>query len=76
MVLALYDITHKESFCIQSESHGRNLLEDLNTNRTIGWFTILYPLCLTVNDLPLKEQIEALRDQIRHREKNVMNLVF
>lgn len=69
LVLALYDITHKESFCIQSESHGRNLLEDLNTNRTIGWFTILYPLCLTVNDLPLKEQIEALRDQIRHREK-------
>lgn len=69
LVLALYDITHKENFCIQSESHGRNLLEELNVNRTVGWFTILYPLNLTVNDLPLKNQITTLKSQIRRREK-------
>lgn len=69
LALALHDITHKKSFCIQSESHGRNLIEDMNVNRTVGWFTILYPLNLTVYDLPLKKQITTIKDQIRHREK-------
>ena len=69
LALALHDITHKKSFCIQSESHGRNLIEDMNVNRTVGWFTILYPLNLTVYDLPLKKQITTIKDQIRHQEK-------
>lgn len=69
LLLALHDITQKNSFCIQTENHGRNLLEDVNINRTIGWFTILYPLNLTINDVSLKKQIINLKSQIRHRER-------
>ena len=66
---AIQDITQEEDIRIQVEGHGRNLIEDINVNRTIGWFTVLYPLSLKVKPESLSKQINDLKTQIRSRKR-------
>lgn len=49
------------------EGHGREpVLENININRTIGWFTSNYPMVfeLPAND-ELKSQIKSIKEQLR-----------
>lgn len=48
---------------IELEGHGRDL-EAVNTSRTIGWFTSLFPLCFEKNP-SIKESIKDTKDLIK-----------
>ncbi|MCP4155876.1 MAG: AMP-binding protein, partial [bacterium] len=45
--LAVKDVMGHNRFLIQLEGHGREeFLEDVDINRTVGWFTSMYPVVL------------------------------
>jgi len=49
------------------EGHGREAInEDVDTSRTVGWFTTIYPLLLeTVTGGEVGEQIKSVKEQLR-----------
>ena len=49
------------------EGHGReDILEGLDTSRTIGWFTSMYPVLLELKaGQPIGEQLKAVKEQLR-----------
>lgn len=59
-----------EAIIVELESHGRNALpgqaEDVDLSRTVGWFTAIYPVRLTLSD--------DLDDCIRHVKQAVRNV--
>ncbi|WP_018765022.1 MupA/Atu3671 family FMN-dependent luciferase-like monooxygenase [Bacillus sp. 105MF] len=57
----------QDSFIIDLEGHGREYLEDkkININRTVGWFTSLFPVNLPVEDNSLKEHILSTKNKLR-----------
>lgn len=52
---------------IMMEGHGRQkLFPELNINRTVGWFTAVYPLKLILEENgELREQIKLTKEQLR-----------
>ncbi|WP_437952670.1 non-ribosomal peptide synthase/polyketide synthase [Sorangium sp. So ce296] len=55
-----------ESALIELEGHGReDLFEGVDTTRTVGWFTILYPVRLTPERTDVGRSIEAIKGQLR-----------
>ena len=47
LVDAAYELDGTDSLIIQRESHGRGKIDDtLNVDRTVGWFTAVYPVVL------------------------------
>ncbi|MEL6384544.1 MAG: condensation domain-containing protein, partial [Cyanobacteria bacterium J06626_18] len=73
--------TQSSTVLIDLEGHGRQLpiqnLQDLQVSmvstdsemdisRTVGWFTALYPLRLTVPDGAIADQLKAVKEQLRH----------
>jgi len=48
------------------EGHGREALyKELDLNRTIGWFTSLFPFCLTSREDHLSDQIKQTKEDLR-----------
>jgi amino acid adenylation domain-containing protein/non-ribosomal peptide synthase protein (TIGR01720 family) len=42
-------LTGERSLLVELEGHGREpIFEDVDLSRTVGWFTTLFPVCLTV----------------------------
>ncbi|PUZ30108.1 surfactin family lipopeptide synthetase A [Chitinophaga costaii] len=63
MAIALHQWTGANEFTVEQESHGR-LLNNLDTVRTIGWFTAMYPLRLSYHhnsDTLIKHTKELMR---------------
>ncbi|WP_277965035.1 condensation domain-containing protein, partial [Pseudomonas sp. RIT-To-2] len=57
--------TADEQVHIQLEGHGReDLFEDVDLTRTVGWFTSLYPVKLTVRP-SVAESIKRVKEQLR-----------
>src|SRR4029077_1745270 len=46
---ATEDWTGQSRLLVDVEGHGREELAGLNVSRTVGWFTILYPVLLQSN---------------------------
>lgn len=65
--LAFKEWTGENRILLSMEGHGRNeILEDININRTIGWFTSRYPVVLDIaeeNNLP--KQIKLIKENMR-----------
>ncbi|GAA3937003.1 amino acid adenylation domain-containing protein [Chitinophaga oryziterrae] len=53
--------------CIGLEGHGReNIAEGIDTSRTVGWFTNLYPVLLEVEkDKQPGEWLKSIKEQLR-----------
>lgn len=65
------EITCEKDIVIELESHGReNVFEHLDITRTVGWFTSIYPLKLSLPDEDMNTQIKALKEQIRRVPQN------
>ncbi|HEX6355904.1 non-ribosomal peptide synthase/polyketide synthase [Actinophytocola sp.] len=66
---ALSRWTHHGSVSIDLEGHGReDILDDVDLTRTVGWFTTVFPIVLTVpdGDEPRwRELIRSVRKQMR-----------
>ncbi|MDR7286094.1 amino acid adenylation domain-containing protein/non-ribosomal peptide synthase protein (TIGR01720 family) [Pseudomonas corrugata] len=57
--------TGLESSLIQLEGHGREeLFDDIDLTRTVGWFSSLFPVCLTPTT-DLAGSIKAIKQQLR-----------
>ncbi|TCS97013.1 non-ribosomal peptide synthetase [Hazenella coriacea] len=66
LALLMKDYTQKDDIVIEVEGHGREeITEYIDVSRTVGWFTSLYPIQLTVQNVDLSMQIKLLKDQLR-----------
>ena len=65
--LSLKEWTGQDQFWIQMEGHGREpIAENLDTSRTVGWFTTMYPLVLNVNKArTIEEAASVVKKQVR-----------
>jgi amino acid adenylation domain-containing protein/non-ribosomal peptide synthase protein (TIGR01720 family) len=67
LVITLFRLTGKKSLLVALEGHGREpITDDIDLTRTVGWFTSIYPVLLTVRDpgdpgTTLKAVKESLR---------------
>ena len=66
-VIALNKWLRQTSFRFFLEGHGRELIDDsIQVDRTVGWFTSLYPAVFHVSDgISLQKTIDAVRDTLR-----------
>ncbi|MEZ4692105.1 MAG: amino acid adenylation domain-containing protein [Ignavibacteria bacterium] len=60
-----------EKVVIGMEGHGResiseSLIENIDTSRTVGWFTSLYPVLLELNSgINISDSIKSVKEQLR-----------
>lgn len=64
LALALREWTGEDTLIIEQESYGRQL-ESVNTSRTVGWFTAMYPIKLELKQDSISNQIKDIKEQIR-----------
>jgi len=58
-------LTGKHEILIDLESHGREeLFSDINVNRTVGWFTSVYPICISSEIEDAYENIQKIQEQL------------
>lgn len=70
LFLTLFDFCNTKTAVVELEGHGREeLFKNINLNRTVGWFTSLYPFAWekTNNDLSL--QIKSIKEKFREVPK-------
>ncbi|MHB8595765.1 MAG: amino acid adenylation domain-containing protein [Ktedonobacteraceae bacterium] len=49
------------------EGHGRDLFDNIDLSRTVGWFTSLFPVLLDLEGIAtLEEAIKSIKEQLRH----------
>lgn len=62
--------TGHSQMLVQLEGHGREeLFADVDLSRSVGWFTSLYPLCLTPAQ-SLSDSIKAVKEDLRRVPAN------
>jgi non-ribosomal peptide synthase protein (TIGR01720 family) len=59
--------TGSSSLCLSLEGHGREIIkEGIDTSRTIGWFTSIFPVYLKLEDSKnLEDSIKTIKEQLR-----------
>ncbi len=63
--MAVYEHTKQSKVAIMLESHGRELSEcNMQIDRTIGWFTAIYPIVLKLG-LNIQESIIETKEMLR-----------
>jgi amino acid adenylation domain-containing protein/non-ribosomal peptide synthase protein (TIGR01720 family) len=63
--LAVKELTGQSKIAVLLESHGRiNEAIDLKIDRTVGWFTSMYPVVLETGELP-QDSILATKETLR-----------
>lgn len=68
MALTLSEYGNTEKVVIGLEGHGReDIAEEIDTSRTVGWFTSLYPVLVELSpDKKLSDTIKSVKEQL-HR---------
>jgi amino acid adenylation domain-containing protein/non-ribosomal peptide synthase protein (TIGR01720 family) len=57
----------KDKIVIGLEGHGReNVADNINTSRTVGWFTSIYPLMIEGKSENPGDLIKSVKEQLRH----------
>ncbi len=74
LMLALYDQTGKEQAKLEIESHGRDALSNLDVSRTIGWFTKMQSVILSVPPKELSEQLINMKNQFHYHESSTNSI--
>lgn len=69
VVIALSKVLGKAKILVDMESYGRDIVKDLNVNRTIGWFTFIHPVKIELLSEKIDRQLRAVKDQIRIANK-------
>lgn len=70
LTLTLTALLHTREIVLDVEAHGRNeLFDHLDLSRTVGWFTALYPVRLSVKDKSLADAILTIREQLQQVPK-------
>ena len=68
LALTLCEFGEREKITIGLEGHGReNINDDIDTSRTVGWFTNLYPVLLKLNkNRDFSDSIKSVKEQLRN----------
>lgn len=74
LMLALSDQVGKEQVTFDIESHGRDILSDLDVSRTIGWFTKIQTVTLNMSHKELSEQLVEMKKQFNYHDSSTDNL--
>nr|WP_295871847.1 non-ribosomal peptide synthetase [uncultured Chitinophaga sp.] len=61
-VKELYGISE---LLIELETHGRDEIQGANVSRTVGWFTSLYPVRLSVSNNNLTDMIRGVKETLK-----------
>jgi len=64
LVRTLRQRTGQQTVIIEMENHGRHI-EDIDTSRTTGWFTTIYPLLVNREDKTISDEIKTVKEAIR-----------
>lgn len=64
LVWTLHQWTGDKTFVVEHENHGR-YLDDCDVTRTLGWFTTMYPVKLELVGESPKDQVKAIKEQIK-----------
>ncbi|WP_447009850.1 non-ribosomal peptide synthase/polyketide synthase [Saccharothrix hoggarensis] len=63
---ALADWTGRDRVAVTMEGHGReDVLDGVDTSRTVGWFTTQYPIALTVPAGDWGTVLKSVKEQVR-----------
>ena len=65
---ALEEMYGLQEVPLDVERHGRNFLGDVNVNRTVGWFTTVFPVRLRMSAPGYSEKVKSIREQLRKTE--------
>jgi amino acid adenylation domain-containing protein/non-ribosomal peptide synthase protein (TIGR01720 family) len=67
LTLTFNQWTGKNSLLIDLEGHGREeIFEDVDLSRTVGWFTIIFPVYLHLEDTSdLGQAIKSIKEKLR-----------
>ena len=70
LIIALAEVirnfTGNDDIIIEMESHGRtDTLNGIDISRTMGWFTVMYPVHLKMEENDLDSNVKSLKEQIR-----------
>lgn len=69
LVRTLRQWTGKQKVTIEMENHGRHI-EDMDTTKTTGWFTAIYPLHIKREDSTIGDEIKTVKEAIRNVPNN------
>lgn len=69
ILLAFREWTDQDTMIIEQESHGREL-DEVDTSRTLGWFTALYPVKIELEGADLEQHIKGVKEQMRSIPQN------
>ncbi|MCG8317027.1 MAG: amino acid adenylation domain-containing protein, partial [Pseudomonadales bacterium] len=66
LALTMTEWTESSTALLDLEGHGREHISDsIDISRTVGWFTSIFPLILSVDHADLSHVIKALKEQVR-----------
>ncbi|NJS16383.1 MAG: hypothetical protein HC787_04375 [Nostocaceae cyanobacterium CSU_2_110] len=67
LALAFTEWTGGYSLLVDLEGHGRESIDnDINLTRTVGWFTTIFPVLLTLEQISQPvEALKAIKEQLR-----------
>jgi len=65
LLITMKEYTEKESFTVEMENYGRNI-ESVDVSRTLGWFTVIYPIGFEVDGDDIGVYIKHIKEQIRN----------
>lgn len=67
LALAIYEWTGQSKVALHLEGHGREeLFDGVDLNRTVGWFTTMYPVVFELNETKLSHAIPTVKETLRH----------
>ena len=69
LVRTLRQKTGRQDVEIEMENHGRHI-QDIDVNRTVGWFTAIYPLRVDRQDKTIGDEIKTVKESIRKTPSN------
>ena len=61
---SLFKLDGRPQTRVMLEGHGREPLGDIDTSRTLGWFTSMYPVLLEAHD-KLEDQLKSMKDMLQ-----------
>ena len=73
LVRTLRQWTRRSVVTIEMESHGRNIEghgSDLDTSKTAGWFTAMYPLLVSRETKTISDEIKVVKEAVRRVPNN------
>lgn len=68
LILTLKSWLNSSQFIVEQENHGRHL-EDIETSRSVGWFTAMYPILLVATE-SIGDLIKSVKESIRNVPQN------